>query len=276
MSLNAPLLNFIIAWLPSKRSGVWPIMICCAICSLLNAYSGALALTPLTLSHGYLWVIFSTGFVLPPQAPFMLIIILGFLAYHLSGMAGGAPFKPPIFIESLIIFCALFLIGLFFPPGLFWGWVMEGVMLVWFGRPLERRRGWGREKFMIFSTTILFVSYALIALILLIKTADLNTVHSSHTSGLNPLSKGLILTWGHSLGGRKIEILNIKGATLKWIVLAFGLFECLLISFELGLSSIIGASVAWILIDELWRPARAKFLIRVSIGRLKAFYRNRP
>jgi hypothetical protein len=275
MSLNSPLLNFIIAWLPSKRSGVWPIMMCCAVCSILNAFMGALALTPLTISKGYLWVLFSTGFVLPPQGPFMLIIILGFLAYHLSGMARGAPFRPPAFIESLILFCALFLISLFFPSGLFWGWMMEGVMLVWFGCPLERRRGWGREKFMVFSATILFITYTLMGLILWIKTSDLTAHHSSHASGLNPLSKGLILTWGHSLGTRKIEILNIKGTTLKWIVLAFGLFECLLISVELGLSSMIGASIAWILIDELWRPARAKFLIRVSIGRLKSFYRNR-
>ena len=62
-------------------------------------------------------------------------------------------------------------------------------------------------------------------------------------SGFQPLSRALIIAWGHQLGNAHLALLNIRANQIRWVVYAFAGFEILLYPNPIGFTSLAAALI---------------------------------
>lgn len=226
------------SWTPRRSSVIWKLLGMSALVSALHYRGGlSLILGERAISDHRWWVTLTTGWVEPPNSPFVIILLLGVIAAMKSGALEGQVRRPRYFAYALSVFVGLLFINLIL-PGVTWSLISEGLMLIWFGAEVERRLG--SRHFLILSVITLTVSYAVGVLYLTLGSGI-------NVSGLRPLTRGLLVAWGYTQGRALLPFINLRGAQLRWVVYAFCGFEILLYPAPLGWISLAGS-----LTIDLW------------------------
>ena len=235
-------------YLPKIDSGTSIVLMLSVFVTLCNALlQQNLVMTLNHLQSWYAWTLISSPFVLPRHSPFMLVLLVGFYLYYATGMAQGARFQPKPWLYTAAVFVFLALINSFLPQQFLWAWLIDVFLFSYFAYSIEKKRSWGRKKFLIFSACVLFGTYMVLALYLLISQNPTASI-----IGLNPLHKAYFLAWGLSLGRQKLMWLNIEARSIRWLLLIFCLLELLLLPRVHGLSGLVGLIIAWVLLENLW------------------------
>lgn len=239
-------------YLPKIDSGTSLILGLSVVVTLCNALlNQSLVMNSYHLQSWYLWTVLSSPFVIPQNSPIMVILLVGFYLYYSTGMAQGARFQAKPWLYTAAGFIFLTLINAFLPQQFLWAWLVDILVFSYFAYSLEKKRTWGRKKFLLFSASVLFGTYSLLALSLLFTQNE-----SMHVIGLNPLHKAYFLAWGLSLGRQKLMWLNIEARSIRWLLLIFCLLELLLLPGIHGLSSFLGLVIAWTLLENLWQKSK--------------------
>ena len=230
-------------WMPRSRSAIWWILGACLLFSGLHHSPRLnLVLSEKALLSMQLWTPLTTGWVLAPATPLFSLLLLAFVAAFKSGAMTGQVKRPRYFGYAIGAFFFLLVIDSILPSGLIWALCTEGLMLIWFGQDLERYLG--RKTFAYLSASLLVITYLLAALFLFLFSG-------AAVNGIMPLSRAMILAWGHLHGSAHLSFLNIKANQLRWVVYAFCGFELLLFPLPLGLTNLSA-----VLLMDLWLRRR--------------------
>ena len=251
--LNSPLVGLLRMWIPPFTSWIWRLLGICFFFTLASAQIPSLVLSKANLDQGAVWTLFTAPFVLYPQSPLFIILILGWMIYSYGGVASrqGKIVNWGPFIHLAVGVLGIALLEWLIPHLQPWSFILTLFMLTWFARPLERQ--WGSYRWMIFSSLLLFIPY-ICALFLCLQSSS-----PLRFQGLSALERGFLLAWALQQNRRIIPFLNVRGRTLSWIILVFCLFEMLLSGgHPSSILGFLGGCTSWILIEELWSPKELK------------------
>lgn len=153
-------------------------------------------------------------------------------------------------------FVGLWLLNRYVLPGL-WGLLTAVLFVGWFASGLERR--WGAKRLLLFSTWVALATNLMAGLLLWAWPESIGAAtgrSAALPSGDAALVAALLTAWSLMLGRQRLMLLRIEARKLVWVLVAFGALEFLLVGRALGLYTLGGVGVAWLLITGNWRPDR--------------------
>ena len=193
---------------------------------------------PLSLSSGHPLGILFGPFIFPPTSPLILIILALWFTYGQS--RARQKFDPQPLITIGILVLSVHLLSILVGSRLTWGLIIEALLLAWLLPVIERR--WSRSRCISFIISLLTISY-------LVSGVAIQLGVVGHLSGFGPLHRGLMIIWAQSMGRMIIPILNVRGETLKWVILGICVFEFILSGSVHSIGHMVGALFAWWMIS---------------------------
>jgi len=237
------------SYLPPTGSTLALILTLLFASNLIHRLVFRLSCSAADLESGSLWRLLTAPWVVPPSGALWPLLLMLFVAYQSSGLASGQLRSARPFWMVAVSWGSV--TALDYPlGGIIWPILMSAAMWVWFAEPLARLSPQSKSKLqraLLISSSVGIITGALYLVV---------TGHLRPLTGDHLFIRPLLAAWGYRIGPHFIPVIKLRGRSLKWVVLLFCLFECLVTpspqSFS-GLGATLALALWWEGPDELKR-----------------------
>lgn len=245
------------AYLPPAGSTLALILMTLALVNVLSLLAPSITLcTQASLASGELWRLAFAPWLLPRSGALWPLLLLVFISYQASGLSTGALQSARPFWRAGVAWVALSLLNLLL-GGVVWPIMMSGAMWCWFGEPLRALSPTSRstlQRGLLVSSLVGVIAGGLYLSLL----SAPGEVFMGDAVFIRPL----LTAWGYRAGPHRLPLLKIRGSSLKWVILAFCLFEVLLIRSP-GAFAGLSATLALM----LWREGAQQLITQLTSER---------